>query len=54
MAKILGATLIAGKRSTFKFGMNGSGNFMFRGNADKIKLRICTQGIGMMSQNEKW
>jgi len=49
-----GATLISGRRSTFRFGMKGSGNFMFRGNAERIKLRICTQGMGMMSQNRKW
>ena len=51
LVSILGGLLISGKCSTTKFGVKGSGSLIVRGNADKIRLRICTQLGGITSQN---
>ena len=40
--------------NTFRFGVNGSGKRIFRGNALSIKLRICIQFGGITSQKLKW
>jgi hypothetical protein len=41
MEAYLGAIEISGKSSTFRFGVNGSGKRMLRGNADRIRFRSC-------------
>ena len=47
---ILGGCCMSDSKSTFRFGVKGSGRRMLRGNALRIRLRICIQFGEMTSQ----
>mmetsp|Transcript_35025 Transcript_35025/g.79861 ORF Transcript_35025/g.79861 Transcript_35025/m.79861 type:complete len:201 (+) Transcript_35025:1193-1795(+) len=51
---MVGALWMSGSRSTLRCGVKGSGGRMYRGNADKIRLRIWMPDGGITSQRLKW